>query len=84
MLASPLFRLDLALMHVSIQERILAPYIPIGRVNPANNDWGIFMKIRNILSLWVFDARSLMGSVGARKNTHGVVAGNMAAKRGAK
>ncbi|MDH3887785.1 MAG: hypothetical protein OEV12_06065 [Gammaproteobacteria bacterium] len=42
------------------------------------------MKIQNILSLWVFDAQSLMGSVGARKNTHGVVAGNKATKRGAK
>ena len=54
--ASPLFRLGLLLWGASIQERIFSPNIPIERVIPVRDGNCIHMKIRDILSLWVFDA----------------------------
>ena len=63
MFASPLFRLGLQLWGASIQERIFSPNIPIERVIPVCDDGCIHMNIRNILSLWVFDASARVGSV---------------------
>ena len=57
MFASPLLRLDLLPWGASIQERIFSPNIPIERVIPLHDENCIHMKIGQILSLWVFDAR---------------------------
>lgn len=58
-----LFKLGLLQWCASIQEPFFTPYIPMGGVIPMSRDVCIFMKIRDILSLWVFDARGLMVSV---------------------
>jgi hypothetical protein len=47
----------------SIQEAKLAPYIPMERVNRMPVVRCIHMKIRHILSLWVFDTKPFMASM---------------------